>query len=104
MRVRIELRKTLQWLLDQSKPFYAMEMAKDLVMTPMAARQSLRRLQVKGLIDGVNLDAVKVYYIVADRDKCEIMAAWRPKEANGCLPVKKRPVKQIINSVWSLGA
>ena len=104
MRVRIELRRTLQWVLDQQEPFYGVEMAKELEISQNAARKSLHRLQAMSLIDSLHLEVKKVHYIVADRDKCEIMAAWRPKVANGYVPVKKRPVKRIINSVWSLGA
>ena len=105
MMVRAEMRNILVWILDQKHEFYAMEVSKCLGMTPEASRQSLRRLQDKGLIYHLEgRDPVKVYYAVADRDRCETMAAWRPKVANGYIPVKQRTSPRIVNSVWSLGA
>ena len=105
MRVRSEMRRTLVWVLDQKREFYAIEMAKGLGVTPESARKSLQRLESKGLIRYIeNADPVKVYYTMADRDRCETMAAWRPKVANGYIPVKQRTAPLMINSVWSLGA
>ena len=104
MKVRAEKRRALVWILQQPGTFYAIEMAQGLGITPESCRKSLQRMRAKGLIDHVDLDVTKVYYAVADRALCEMMAEWQPKPANGYVSVKNRPVKRMINSVWSLGA
>jgi predicted ArsR family transcriptional regulator len=103
MKNRSETRVTLKWILAQKEPFYGAQLARALDMHPMSACRQLRNLERNSIIERVNYGGSTILlYAVSDIDACQAMADYKPKPANGYTPVKQRPVKRIINSVWSL--
>ena len=105
MKNRSETRISLKWILAQKEPFYGAQLARALDMHPEGACRQLRNLERNCIIERIeNNDSRIALYAVSDLDACQAMADYKPKPANGYTSVKQRPVKRIINSVWSLGA
>lgn len=105
MRNRSETRISLKWMLAQTEPFYGAQLARALDMHPEGACRQLRTLERNHIIERIEgREGMRVMYTIADKHACQTMADYKPKAPNGYVPVKQRPIKRIINSVWSLGA
>ena len=108
MRVmREELRRTLQWCLNQDERFSMVDCKNHFNVHQTAISGKFIVLESLGFLKREFVTSREQYFTIKGRQEAETAANAQPKPRNGYVKKANRPQtmpKRIINSVWSLGA
>ena len=101
--MRTELRRTLQWCLDQPDAFEVKQCRDAFNITHASIGRQFRTLEALGLIGRTITNENWHIYWIKDYDAVR-KALDRAPVATVPVPSRRGVPRRIINSVWSLGA